>query len=210
MELPPAKSRPRPIPHHMEGRVLLVQLQELENHRRAIPDFTTWAQCFAIYAAAILSRQPHRMADLMAYMVETANNVKKYRWPSWLVYDQNFRQQMAARKDEVWAKTDVGIYAQCFMNQSKSSEAWCRACQSIEHNSSSCPLATVSQMNRLNQRQELTAEQKRPAVTICKNFNSKGCKFNSNCYRRHVCLECQGAHPKSKCPNLSNPTVSTR
>ena len=62
-----------------------------------LSDFTTWAQCFAIYAAAILSRQSHRMADLMAYMVETANNAKKYRWPSWLVYDQNFRQQMAAR-----------------------------------------------------------------------------------------------------------------
>ena len=94
----------------MEGRVLLVHLHELDNHRQAILDFATWAQCFAIYTAAILQRQPHKVADLMAYMIETANNAKKYCWPSWLVYDQNFHQIMAAKKDEVWAKTDAGIF----------------------------------------------------------------------------------------------------
>lgn len=81
-ELPPAKDKLRPMLHQMEGRVLLVQLQELESHCRPIPDFATWAQCFAIYAAAILHKQPHRAPDLMAYMVETANNAKKYSWPS--------------------------------------------------------------------------------------------------------------------------------
>ena len=38
-----------------------------------------------------------------------------------------------------------------------------KACQSIEHNSSSCLLATLSHMNKLNQ---LTAEQKRPYYSL--------------------------------------------
>ena len=109
-ELPSAKGSPRSKPHLMEGRVLLVQWQELENHMKAISDFATWAQCYAVYTAVILQCQPHRAADLMAYLVKTANNSKRYCWPSWLVYDQNCHQRMAGRKGEVWAKTDPGIY----------------------------------------------------------------------------------------------------
>lgn len=152
-------------------------------------------------------QQPHRAADLMAYMMETASNAKKYRWPSWLVYDQNFRQLMAARKYEVWAKIDAGIYAQCFTNQNKHIEVWCRGCQSIEHNSSNCPLGNIRTYQ--NPRSETGTEPPvKRSSTICRNFNTNGCKFNTSCYRHHVCLECQGAHLKSKCPNGTTPGPS--
>ena len=53
-ELPLAKSKPRSLPHYLEGQVLLVQMQELDHNKKTIPDFTIWAQCFVLYAAAIL------------------------------------------------------------------------------------------------------------------------------------------------------------
>ena len=201
-ELPPAKGSPTSMPHFMEGRVLLVQWQELENHKKAIPDFATWAQCYAAYTAAILQHQPHRAADLMAYLVETANNAKRYRWPSWLVYDQNFRQP-SGRKDEVWAKTDLGIFTKCFTDQRKSGEAWCKECRSIKHSSADCPMASHLPITRQEQYRTPGPECKR-AATICKIFNTKGSRFASNCYRHHVCPECHGNHPKTKCPNMAN------
>ena len=48
-ELPPARNKQRALPHYLEGRVLLVQMHELDSSKKAIPDFTTWAQCFAVY-----------------------------------------------------------------------------------------------------------------------------------------------------------------
>ena len=172
----------------------------------AISDFATWAQCYAVYTAVILQCQPHRAADLMAYPVETANNSKRYRWPSWLVYDQNFHQRMAGRKDEVWAKTDPGIFTKCFTDQCKSGEAWCKECWSIEHSSADCPLASHLTIIRQEQYRTPGPEHKR-AATICKNFNTKGCRFALNCYRHHVSMECQRNHPKTKYPNMANSSL---
>lgn len=181
--------------------MLLIHWQELESQRRPITDFSTWAQCFAIYSAAVLQKQPHRAADLMAYLIQTVNNAKKFKWPAWLVYDQNFRQLMADKQDLVWSKPDPGIFAQCFLNMGKSAEAWCKQCHSVEHTSASCPLAPPH-----NNRSSMARTAEGPdklSATICRNYNSKekGCKWRSNCYRRHLCSECSGPHPKFKCPS---------
>lgn len=195
-ELPPAKSKPRSLPHYLEGRVLLIQMQELDNNKKAIPDFTSWAQCFALYAAAILQKQPDRATDLMAYFFATANNARKYKWPSWLVYDQNFRQLMADTQDNVWAKTNASIFAQCFINAQKSTDGWCRSCHSIDHVTNSCPHTPHTDSTRPG---TVPTESRRN--TTCRDFNTKdkGCRWGANCYRRHICSECRGAHPKFRC-----------
>ena len=209
-ELPPAKSTPRSLPHYLQGHILLVQMQELEsNSKKPIPDFTTWAQCFALYTAAILIKQPSRASDLMAYFFMTANNARKYKWPSWLVYDQNFRQLMADTRDNVWAKTSPGIFTQCFTNAQKSQESWCRTCYSVEHTSGLCPIAPPSGKARQD---PSPAESKRN--TICKDFNNKdkGCRWGANCFRRHICSICRGHHPKAKCRTKGEdvPTSTSR
>ena len=60
------------------------------------PRLHQW-HCIPTSSGAIISRTP-----------QGENEQDQQHLPSWLVYDQNFRQQMAARKDEVWAKTDGG------------------------------------------------------------------------------------------------------
>ena len=49
------------------------------------------------------------MADLMAYASIIAKASQKYRWPSWIVYDQNFRQEAADMQNKQWAKVDPGL-----------------------------------------------------------------------------------------------------
>ena len=86
-------------------------MEELDCSKKALPDFATWGQCFALYAAVVLLKQPEQASDLMAYFYSTASNACKYKWPSWLVYDQNFRQLMADTWDNLWAKTNASIFA---------------------------------------------------------------------------------------------------
>lgn len=207
-ELPPAKAKPRTVQHYMEGPVLLVQMQDLDNStRKAIPDFTTWAQCFALYAAAIIMKQPDRATDLMAYFFTTASNANKYKWPSWLVYDQNFRQLMANTQDKCWAKTNVAIFTQCFIHAQRASESWCRTCHSIDHVAGQCPFSPPTGRGK----QEPAPTDNRSRNTICKDFNNrdKGCRWGANCFRRHLCLNCRGPHPKFKCRGKSEESSST-
>jgi len=61
--------------------------------RKLIPDLATWVQCFALYANALLTHQPNRMSQMMAYQSIIARASAKYKWPSWVIYDQNFWQE---------------------------------------------------------------------------------------------------------------------
>ena len=59
--LPPAKglSKPKPV-------------------SRLIPDFTTWVQCFAMYAAVLIAKAPERSPSLLSYMATMAQFSKRY------------------------------------------------------------------------------------------------------------------------------------
>ena len=94
-ELPPAKGKGRPVPQSLEGQVIVVQAAELVQSRKIVPDLATWTQCFALYVATLASHQPERLPDLIAYQALIAKATLEFRWPSWIVYDQNFRQEAA-------------------------------------------------------------------------------------------------------------------
>ena len=138
-ELPPAKGKGRPVPHSLEGQVIVVQAADLIQSRKIIPDFATWSQCFALYVATLATHQLEQLTDLMAYQSLIAKASIKFKWPSWVVYDQNFRQEAAGNPDQLWGKADPSLYAQCFTGQAVSAENWCSKCQCLDHTSADCP-----------------------------------------------------------------------
>ncbi len=75
----------------------------------------------------------------MGYQALIAKASKKFKWPSWVVYDQNFRQDAAGNPDLPWAKVDSSLYAQCFTGQEALRESWCSKCQGLDHQSAECP-----------------------------------------------------------------------
>ena len=111
-DLPPGatKGKTKHLPQSLEGQIVVVQVADLFQQRRLIPDFATWAQCFAIFTAVISSREPNRVPDLMAYLSIIAKASLKYKWPSWVVYDQNFRQDAADQQNKIWARVDPVLY----------------------------------------------------------------------------------------------------
>ena len=141
-ELPPAKGFSKPLTslHHcLEGQVVLIQAADLLHSKKVIPDYATWAQCFSIYTAVVLTAHPERASSLLMYNAAIAKLSKKFKWPSWIVYDHNFRTEAADTGRTDWGKIDGSIYAQCFAGMSLSAEGWCTLCKSMDHTRGTCP-----------------------------------------------------------------------
>ena len=217
-KLPPARGKARAVPQALEGQIVVIQAADLLQSRRVIPDLATWLQCYAIFAAVIATKNPDRLPDLMAYMSIIAKASQKFAWPSWVVYDQNFRQEAACTANIQWARVDPSIYTQCFTGMAIGAEGWCRLCQSIEHSSETCPLAPKqvehatggpqgrASLFRKRAGQTSTAGPPKRAVLAtpqdhCIKYNrfNGDCKFGSACRYPHVCSTCKGPHPVSKC-----------
>ena len=203
-DLPPARGKPRSLPHHLDGQLLLVQLQEVEDYRRIIPDFPTWIQCFTIYSAALCLQHPQRLPQLLAYQAQMASYAKKFRWPTWVIYDQNYRQEKAATQDNNWSQIDTAIYTQCFMTASMAQDDWCSSCNTLDHNSNNCPRNPPPPKRHKPQDGGL-------AQKTCDAYNAKG-RFctRPNCRFLHACQQCRGIHPLYRCPKQSSKGGSKR
>ena len=129
----------------------------------------------------------------------------KYRWPSWLVYDQNFRQEAAESGRTDWSKVDPSIYAQCFTGASISPENWCKRCHSVDHVSDSCPFKPGTSSRRPPSHTSAIPKKRGPPhsnAEACKRFNSYDgdCKFGDRCIYQHKCENCdEYSHPASRC-----------
>ena len=88
--------------------MVAVQATDLISTRNMIPDLATWLQCLGLYVAVVAQSQ--RVPELMAYQAIIAKANQMYRWPSWIVYDQAFRQEMAGEKGQLWTKVDPSTY----------------------------------------------------------------------------------------------------
>ena len=109
-ELPPAKGKGRAMPQSLEGQVIVVQAADLLQARKIIPDLATWLQCFSLYITTVATKFPERIPELMSYQMTIAKASQKYHWPSWVVYDQYFRQEADGNPMQSWAKVHPSIY----------------------------------------------------------------------------------------------------
>ena len=61
--------------------------------RRGVPDLLSWVQCFGTYMAAVVTKYPHRMKELLAYQTLIVREARRCGGRGWLAYDSFFRQQ---------------------------------------------------------------------------------------------------------------------
>ena len=117
-------------PSLLDGQIVVVQTADLVESYKLISDFVTWVQCFSIYMEIVTAKELESKKKQMAYLSLIAKCRLKYRWPSWVVYDQNFRQEAAKTGHTDWSKVDPSIYTQCFTGASIRPESWCKRCHS--------------------------------------------------------------------------------
>ena len=102
---------------------------------------------------------------------------------------------------------NYSFFTQCFIHAQKSQDSWCKHCHSIEHTAIKCPYS--SHGGKPNPE---ASPQEPKKGSICRDFNNangKGCRWGANCYRRHVCSDCRGVHPRFKCPTKKTEPPST-
>ena len=162
-DLPPCRGNTSAVlPKTMEGQAVLLDLRDVVRAKRLPQDFQSWARCFALYTAVVAQAQPHRVPELMAHQCNIARYSLKYIWPSWVIYDIEYRQARALDPGSSWSVTDGGLYAECFNSMRKDKgELWCGHCHSMEHSSSSCPVAPPSKVPR---RTEAVSARTRPPL----------------------------------------------
>ena len=132
-ELSPAQGLSKP------SKLLQEDVRAMTTVRRPIPDFFTWAQCFLLYATVMVSQDPSRAADLNAYMYNMTSDARRFRCP-WVIYDQNFRQEVVGNPGQRWAKEDSSVYSRSFLGQDRIGGRWCEICLSTDHITNECPL----------------------------------------------------------------------
>lgn len=212
-ELPPAKGHSKPtagLANSLDGRVILMQAADLFSTKGAIPDVATWTQCFSVYAAVVLTTHPERMSSMLMYMAGISKLSKKFKWPSWLVYDQNFRMEAAETGKTDWSKIDGGIFAQCFTGMALNAEAWCTICKSVDHVRSSCPCRPADDHTKRQSPFPKPAakryHQSPPSQdTICRRWNRRDsymkCSYGDACVYQHKCSKCMAPdHGATRCP----------
>ena len=67
-ELPPVKGEVKSIPQAVKGQIVVIQAGDMMESRKLIPDPATWIQCISIYAAVIITKEPERVKNMLAYM----------------------------------------------------------------------------------------------------------------------------------------------
>ena len=144
------------------------------------------------------------------YQALIARTSKKFKWPSWIVYDQNFHQDAAGNPDLQWAKVDPSLYTQCFTGQEASSENWCSKCQGLDHQSADCPYAARKRPWSAGGPGAASVPQARnnnwSGQEVCKKYNkfNGDCRYGKSCRYLHVCSGCRGSHPIARCKAGSN------
>ena len=206
-ELPPAKGKGKLPAHGLEGQVVVVQAADLVRSRRIIPDLATWLQCYAIYVAVKGTQQPASIPELMAYQAVIAKASRKFKWPSWIVYDQNFRQEAAGNPSQSWVKVEPSLYAQCFTGQEVQGEGWCTTCQGVDHSTADCPFQPRKRP-RLAMASSNPPPRGAKTSEVCQKFNRFGgdCSYGRKCKFAHVCEVCKGPHPVSRCRSRPGPS----
>ena len=186
-QLPPAKGIIKGASSSLEGQILVIQAADLLDSSKLITDLAMRVQCCSVYMAVVTDNNPKRTRSMLAYLTLIAKSSLKYCWTSWLVYNQNFRQQVAEMSLKDWSKVDPSIYAQCFKGASVKPENWCKQCDLVDHVSDSCPLKACSGSERAPPGHGASLHRKRwlphsnPEFCKCFNGYDGDCKFEVNC-----------------------------
>ena len=135
----------------------------------------------------------------MVYQSFIAKCSLKYRWPSWVVYDQNFRLELPISLI-VYGPSPIRAfmlnYSQIKLSTLRigiqSARVW------IIHGE----LAPDTLINALNLQRLFGPITKVQEFVICSTSTmgyNGDCRYGKDCYFCHMCSNCAGPHPQSTC-----------
>ena len=119
-------------PHPNSNNQVVVFLESSWETRRQrkcqITDMATWVKVYATYVLVLSSQFPETLPDLVSYEFFIVKNSKRFRYPSLLLYDVEYRKWAAIHRIRNWSTTNSELYSLAFMGQALVIN-WCPICQ---------------------------------------------------------------------------------
>ena len=203
--LPPASGMSRQPPAQLDGGLVVIKAEDLIRAKGLIPDVEVWLQCYFMWMAVAVKEEPSRTQELPSYAFRIVKCSKSFRWPAWVLYDQEFRQSRAGDQSRRWDEIDSCLYTQMFSGKAEEGESWCSLCHTTEHTRKACPFQpSFKRFQRehgpISQNQMARTQPR--AAQICHKFNrfNGDCRRGPDCPYKHACSRCGGPHPVPRCP----------
>ena len=148
---------------------------------KPVQDIITWSHCYARYSAVMAKEDPGCTPGFMAHLLTVLKAYTEVEGPAWRLYDEAYREKMAATVCKRWAGMDVQLYQEVCGGRPRR-----RAVGEGRYGGG--PAAG-----------EKRVREERQGKAVCWQYNGSGCRFKA-CKFPHRCEWCLGPHPRSRCP----------
>ncbi|CAG2224015.1 unnamed protein product [Mytilus edulis] len=168
-------------------------------------------QAFGIYKNIMCTTFPHRRSELDLYERDLVDMATRYPGKGFYEYHKRFSADAAAhlRHNNIpvdWSIRNNTLFCNIFANIKPNT---CSICGSTFHSSSYCNQSNNSNRNTTGSYrsdQDIHGRERsyHGGKEICNNFNGKTGCFRPHCRNLHICLSCNGEHPKTVCTSSKN------
>lgn len=168
-----------------ERLVVLPGFEISQARQKPISNIITWTHCYARYTAAMAAAYPTSMPGFMAHLVTVLKAYTEVEDPAWRLYDEAFREKMAATGCKLWEGMDIQVYQEVCAGRLRRK----------------VPAAQVGESsgNGVRGGMKRAWEERRPGPAVCWQFNTGACRYGTSCRFAHSCGICFGPHPKFRC-----------
>ena len=171
-----------------------------KKNRRQITNYDTWYVAWCNYEKLMISVHGVALHEIMCdYRTFIMEANKKYLWSSVFMYDQRHRARLGAlltlneRLNFSSPSQDL-ISTVLDATAVKPNAQRCQRCKSYDHSVGLCPFPEVKSSSQAQSK----VKTQNSSQEICLNFNREKCN-TSNCPRKHVCKQCRGPLPHTRC-----------
>ena len=171
---------------------------------KKISSFVMWMQAWNLYLSVILSHNPAKVLEMIPYQRLICSATTLLPAQNWLQYDAKFRTLAAANPLLRWDQRHSDLWLECLAPRNTEQQRWpCPYCKATTHFPENCPRSPF----RDSKPSSAPPEYRKSLPPICGEFNQGRCT-RANCNYRHICLSCQGNHPRNSCRRNQNRPIT--
>ena len=176
--------------------------QSVRSPIRRLTSLLSWVQAYAAFAAVVLSHQPDRSTELMAYLRVLVREAQRCGGTGWRAYDQQFRMQAGAYPSSAWTSLQTAICGGTFWSSKHAgakTPVVCDHCLEADHSTEECALAPAADVVYRPSKAKPLKTKKSTTAKFCRQFNfgKEGCSYGADCVFAHVCAKCGAEGHKS-------------
>ena len=189
--------------------------QDKENAKKqnkVVGSFYTWLKAWNYYEQAVMAYHPSAYWHMSEYRKFIQDCDKKYQWMCVYSYDIRFRSLVAVSANKfAFGHVNSELFVTTLDATAVKQSGQCFRCKAFDHKVADCTFlqarpsleahaqtTTKPQLQQVYKNKKNTERYYFGEREICNNYQTEKCRFQ-HCQRAHVCRQCKGPDPFSKC-----------